>query len=482
MKLGVLLQPKIVEVSGGSYDIESIGDDESFEVLNNHTRNAAILNALNDMGDKLTKGIVYVGTAQHARDLFAAIRKSSWASRFHTLALVLGTERNRILTQAGQEFAQEPRRDFMQALKSAPSALIVNVDVLTEGFDDPGVNTVVMARPTRSKLVYMQAIGRAVRLNAGDLSKQAYIVEVVDDLPNIRYRIDNRWLYSDVSDLLEPSVEDRFYSSSSQLEEMIQRIFVEFNVPQAARGFPVLEEHDRVSMLLFKVYRGAGKDYEHVPLVITNANRVRASNFFNFLSMRMKTLRGSDIETAIKPVLPDIAQFAAGAERQGRKRLFYAMQNAFELVNMPSETPESIRDAQPWITFIAFRFELPVGDLSDDLRKFTDDMSNRDWVRETLRADAVSAEFALAKMPLPLSGFVGVFLAPGEMTSITDTVEKLRSHSSVQDGVLQWTQTKLTIGTAALPVESRFVDALPTIVREDLDYFRWLNPRNKGEI
>lgn len=41
--------------------------------------------------------------------------------------------------------------------------MLVNVDVLTEGFDSPGANCVLMARPTKSEGRYLQAIGRGLR-------------------------------------------------------------------------------------------------------------------------------------------------------------------------------------------------------------------------------------------------------------------------------------------------------------------------------
>lgn len=40
---------------------------------------------------------------------------------------------------------------------------LVNVGVLTEGFDDAGVEAVVMARPTKSRALYAQMAGRATR-------------------------------------------------------------------------------------------------------------------------------------------------------------------------------------------------------------------------------------------------------------------------------------------------------------------------------
>lgn len=478
VRIGVLLQPHVERVEGGSYDVRDIDDGTgALEVLNNEERNQRILKALDSLGSKLTKVIVYVGTKQHARDLFALIRGAGWASKFHTFALVLGGERRRVLTGPNEEYVQEERTSFIASLKAAPSALIVNVDVLTEGYDDPAVNAVVMARPTKSKLIYMQAIGRAVRLNPQNLDKQAYIIEVVDELPNIRYRIDNRWLYSDLSDLLEPAVVDRFYGNKGQVVTMVQQAFHEFRVPIEYRILPDITDRDRITMLLFKVYMGSS-DYFHVPLVITNATRQSASSFFNFLSMRMRAFKDLDIEASLKPVLNHCAAFAALSNPKGRKRVFQAMQNAFEMVTLQQETGDAVRAGYPWITFIAFRLELAAADLPPDLIRFTDDMYNRDYVREALRTDAISPDFALAKFPLPLAGHVGVFLSPTEMTQVTTTVDALRGHASETDGFNQWALATSVLGRAALAIEKRYTEALPTIIRENLDYYRWLTPRS----
>ena len=106
----------------------------------------------------------------------------------------------------------------------------MNVDVLTEGYDDPSVNTIVMARPTRSKLVYMQAMGRAIRHDPNNDAKTAYVIEIEDTLPNIRYRIDNRWLYAEISDALEPAVEDREYADVNGLNELLKGIYEQYGV------------------------------------------------------------------------------------------------------------------------------------------------------------------------------------------------------------------------------------------------------------
>ncbi|MFH1418777.1 MAG: DEAD/DEAH box helicase [Planctomycetota bacterium] len=53
-----------------------------------------------------------------------------------------------------QLFDDYARREFQY---------LVNVGVATEGFDDPGISVIVMARPTKSRALYSQMIGRGTR-------------------------------------------------------------------------------------------------------------------------------------------------------------------------------------------------------------------------------------------------------------------------------------------------------------------------------
>lgn len=57
------------------------------------------------------------------------------------------------------------RRGIVQAFAEGRVQVMVNCGVFTEGFDAPAVSCVVIARPTRSKALYVQMIGRGTRLH-----------------------------------------------------------------------------------------------------------------------------------------------------------------------------------------------------------------------------------------------------------------------------------------------------------------------------
>lgn len=58
---------------------------------------------------------------------------------------------------------KDERRKTLAAFSAGKLQYVVNVGVLTEGFDDPGVEVIVMGRPTKSRSLYAQMVGRGTR-------------------------------------------------------------------------------------------------------------------------------------------------------------------------------------------------------------------------------------------------------------------------------------------------------------------------------
>lgn len=58
---------------------------------------------------------------------------------------------------------KDERKAKLDTFKRGELKFMVNVGILTEGFDDAGVTAVVMARPTQSRALYAQMVGRATR-------------------------------------------------------------------------------------------------------------------------------------------------------------------------------------------------------------------------------------------------------------------------------------------------------------------------------
>jgi superfamily II DNA or RNA helicase len=59
--------------------------------------------------------------------------------------------------------SSDARAAILARLASGETRVVSNCQVLTEGFDCPAVKCVILARPTKSRALYMQCVGRAMR-------------------------------------------------------------------------------------------------------------------------------------------------------------------------------------------------------------------------------------------------------------------------------------------------------------------------------
>lgn len=73
------------------------------------------------------------------------------------------------------ETPKAEREQILEDFKSGKIHCVANVGVLTTGFDYPELDTVVLARPTRSLSMYYQMVGRAIRPYP---DKQGWIVDM----------------------------------------------------------------------------------------------------------------------------------------------------------------------------------------------------------------------------------------------------------------------------------------------------------------
>jgi ATP-dependent helicase IRC3 len=65
------------------------------------------------------------------------------------------------------EMPAREREAVLARLKAGETRVVCNAQVLTEGFDEPSIDCIAMAKPTRSRSVYAQSVGRGLRLYPG---------------------------------------------------------------------------------------------------------------------------------------------------------------------------------------------------------------------------------------------------------------------------------------------------------------------------
>ncbi|POR39476.1 Putative mitochondrial ATP-dependent helicase irc3 [Tolypocladium paradoxum] len=72
------------------------------------------------------------------------------------------------------------RSETLEAFKKGKFPVLVNCGVFTEGTDIPNIDCIVLARPTRSRNLLVQMIGRGMRLHPG--KKNCHIIDFVSSL------------------------------------------------------------------------------------------------------------------------------------------------------------------------------------------------------------------------------------------------------------------------------------------------------------
>ena len=71
------------------------------------------------------------------------------------------------------------RSDSIAKLKTNEIDIIFSVDLFNEGIDIPAVDTILMIRPTESKIIFLQQFGRGLRKAEGK-----EVVKVIDFIGN----------------------------------------------------------------------------------------------------------------------------------------------------------------------------------------------------------------------------------------------------------------------------------------------------------
>jgi len=166
------LDLSVGEVNNIKKSLQSDGErkvnaDIISKIANNKTRNKLILEQLFELNSKGIKTIFFACNVAHAKLINAALRLNNIDS-----GLILG------------ETTSDFRRKQIDRFRDDSSSLniLVNVSVLTTGFDSPNIDCVFISRPVTSIILYSQMIGRGIRGPRMGGNECCKLIEVVDNL------------------------------------------------------------------------------------------------------------------------------------------------------------------------------------------------------------------------------------------------------------------------------------------------------------
>jgi len=107
------------------------------------------------------RAIMPGSTALHSK--YGAVRFTASVKAAEMTAEILNRHRSGMAAWVCGKTDREDRRRMLAEFAAGQMQVVCNCGVLTEGFDDPGVEVVIMGRPTKSRSLYSQMVGRSTR-------------------------------------------------------------------------------------------------------------------------------------------------------------------------------------------------------------------------------------------------------------------------------------------------------------------------------
>ncbi|MBE8166938.1 MAG: DEAD/DEAH box helicase [Shewanella sp.] len=157
IKRGFLTPPKMFDGVTAQYDFSALSMTPSGEYsetkvnsILSHVGRAtkAIVHQIQSVSQNRKGVIIFAATVRHAREVVSYLEESETA----------------LITA---DTPQDERALLIKSFKNEQFKFLVNVAVLTTGFDAPHVDFIAILRPTASVSLFQQMVGRGLRLSEG---------------------------------------------------------------------------------------------------------------------------------------------------------------------------------------------------------------------------------------------------------------------------------------------------------------------------
>jgi ATP-dependent helicase IRC3 len=157
---------RLIKTDLNKVNVLSSGDFASSElsrVVNTPENNEALVAAWQERCKMRKSTLVFCVDVQHVYDLARTFREYGYESKF-----VTGTTAN------------HERSETIDQFKKGKFPILLNCGVFVEGTDISNIDCIVLARPTKSRNLLIQMIGRGMRLDAR--KENCHIVDMVSSL------------------------------------------------------------------------------------------------------------------------------------------------------------------------------------------------------------------------------------------------------------------------------------------------------------
>lgn len=155
-KISTRVSLKGVQTQGGDFVAAQLS-----RTINVSGRNELIVESYQQYAGDRKKTIAFCADVKHAQDLAFIFAQAGIPAAF-----IHG------------RMEVDERRQVLRQFEEGAIRVITNCAVLTEGFDSPLVDSILLCRPTQSQGLYIQSIGRGTRVSPG--KQNCLVIDFVD--------------------------------------------------------------------------------------------------------------------------------------------------------------------------------------------------------------------------------------------------------------------------------------------------------------
>lgn len=134
---------------------------ELAEAVNNDDRNGLIIKAYKAIVPN-QQALCFAVDVAHTKELSQSFERAGIRAGYVTGAI-----------------SKDERHDTLSKFSTGEIKVVVNCMVLTEGFDEPSIQAILMARPTQSGILFQQMVGRGTRIFPG--KENLTVIDFVDN-------------------------------------------------------------------------------------------------------------------------------------------------------------------------------------------------------------------------------------------------------------------------------------------------------------
>ncbi len=149
------------------FDLDGAGKDAKLAaslIAENHERNMLIVETYKKDSSKYGKTLVFALNRAMAKLLYDYFKAANVRANY---------------VISGREDGQD-NETIIKDFKADKLDVLINVNIVTEGVDVPNVKTVFLTRPTKSKILMTQMIGRGLRGQKVGGTEVTYIIDFLD--------------------------------------------------------------------------------------------------------------------------------------------------------------------------------------------------------------------------------------------------------------------------------------------------------------